>query len=130
MGGDHGPAVTVPAVMDALEREADLRVVLVGLGDAIRQHLKDSSADADGRLTIKEATQVVSMTAGRTTGAPRTSAWNCMRSWLATMPPSTLSVVSGTPESAFMASTTSRTCQATASSTERSLARAPCSTGA
>jgi glycerol-3-phosphate acyltransferase PlsX len=61
MGGDHGPAVTVPAVLDALQREGDLRVMLVGLGDAIREHLKDAGADASGRLTIKEATQVVSM---------------------------------------------------------------------
>src|SRR5262245_38423515 len=61
MGGDHGPAVTVPAVLDALQRESDLRVVLVGLGDAIREHLRDAPAVNSGRLTLKEATQVVSM---------------------------------------------------------------------
>src|SRR5262245_45506313 len=61
MGGDHGPAVTVPAVLDALQRESDLRVVLVGLGDAIREHLRDAPATDSGRLTLREATQVVSM---------------------------------------------------------------------
>ena len=39
------------------------------------------------------------------------------------MPPSTLSRVTGTPESAFIASTTSRVCQPVASSTAR--ARCP-----
>jgi phosphate acyltransferase len=61
MGGDHGPSVTVPAVLDALHREADLRVVLVGLGDTIREHLRDATSEQSSRLTIKEATQVVGM---------------------------------------------------------------------
>ena len=47
------------------------------------------------------------------------SAWNCMRVSLATMPPSTLSEVRSTPESAFIASSTSLLWKAVASSTAR-----------
>src|SRR5579875_3564748 len=49
------------------------------------------------------------------------SAWNCMSSSFTTMPPSTFSEVSSTPESAFMASTTSLDCHAVASSTARAM---------
>ncbi len=62
---------------------------------------------------------MVSATAGRITGTPSVSAWVCMSRSLATMPPSTLSSASGTPESWFMASSTSRVCQHTASSAAR-----------
>ena len=65
--------------------------------------------------------QVVSAIAGRATGTSRTSAWNCIKSALAVMPPSALSSLSGWPESAAMASTTSRVCQATASSAARAM---------
>src|ERR671938_540189 len=50
------------------------------------------------------------------TGTPSRSAWNCMSRSLATMPPSTFSEVRSTPESWFMASTTSRLWNAVASS--------------
>src|SRR5439155_221433 len=56
---------------------------------------------------------------GRITGTSRMSAWNCMSSSLTTMPPSTFSALSGTPESAFIASMTSRVWYAVASSTAR-----------
>src|SRR5690625_4921888 len=49
------------------------------------------------------------------------SAWNCMSVSLATMPPSTRSSFSSTPESAFIASTTSRDWKAVASSTARAM---------
>ena len=48
---------------------------------------------------------------------------NCMSRLLAVIPPSTFSRPTGTPESAFIASTTSRVCQPVASSTAR--ARCP-----
>ncbi|SHU59390.1 Uncharacterised protein [Mycobacteroides abscessus subsp. abscessus] len=51
---------------------------------------------------------VVSATTGLTTSTPRVSAWICMQSLLAVIPPSTLSTSIRTPESASMASTTSR----------------------
>jgi hypothetical protein len=49
------------------------------------------------------------------------SAVNCMSVSFCTMPPSTLSSVSGTPESAFMASSTSRVWKPVASSTARAM---------
>jgi hypothetical protein len=64
---------------------------------------------------------VVSATVGRITGTPRTSAWNCISRSLYTMPPSTFSSFSATPESAFMASTTSRVCHAVASRAARAM---------
>src|SRR5262245_21803138 len=51
---------------------------------------------------------VVSATTGRQTGTPRMSACSCMHNALAVTPPSTLSRSSVTPESAVIASTTSR----------------------
>ena len=56
-------------------------------------------------------------------GTSSTSAMNCMSRLLAVIPPSTFSRRTGTPESAFIASTTSRVCQPVASSTAR--ARCP-----
>jgi len=44
---------------------------------------------------------------GRMTGTFSKSAWNCMRSSLVTMPPSTLRLLKATPESWFMLSTMS-----------------------
>ena len=64
---------------------------------------------------------MVSATIGRITGTPRMSAWNCIRVSLTTMPPSTLSSVRSTPESAFIASSTSRVWKAVASSTARAM---------
>ena len=64
---------------------------------------------------------MVSLITGRITGTPRMSAWNCMRVSLTTMPPSTLSSVRSTPESAFIASITSRLWNATASSAARAM---------
>ena len=44
---------------------------------------------------------------------------NCISRLSAVMPPSTFRVLSSSPESAFIASTTSRVCQPVASSTAR-----------
>jgi hypothetical protein len=64
---------------------------------------------------------VVSATSGRMTGTPSTSAWNCISRSLAVMPPSTRSSVNGTSATALAASTTSRLCQAAASSAARAM---------
>ena len=61
MGGDHGPTVTVPASLDALAREQDLRIVLVGLADTIRPLLNDDARRFGDRITVREVTQVVTM---------------------------------------------------------------------
>ena len=61
MGGDHGPDVTVPGVLAALQAESDLHVVLVGLREPIEQLLRDAPAQMRARVRVQEATQVVTM---------------------------------------------------------------------
>ena len=61
MGGDHGPSVIVPASLDALRRDENLRIVLVGLADQVRSLISGSSAQYGERLAFREATQVVLM---------------------------------------------------------------------
>jgi len=62
MGGDHGPVVTVPASLDALARADDLRIVLVGRGDAVAPYLAGEAARRLGdRIRLREASQVVTM---------------------------------------------------------------------
>lgn len=60
MGGDHGPAVTVPAVFEFLRNDADCAVILVGLEDA----LQPCAAEAAGfgeRVSFRYASEVVGM---------------------------------------------------------------------
>lgn len=61
MGGDHGPHVTIPAALKALESDDQLNVVLVGLSDAIEAELKVNKAAAGPRLRIHHASEVVTM---------------------------------------------------------------------
>jgi len=61
MGGDHGPSVTVPASLAALDQHPDLRITLVGLGDPVRALLKDAPRRFGERIAVHEASQVVSM---------------------------------------------------------------------
>jgi phosphate acyltransferase len=61
MGGDHGPRVTAPAALEALKRDVNLRIVLVGLGEQIKPWLGDGAAAFGDRIVLREATQVVSM---------------------------------------------------------------------
>jgi len=58
MGGDHGPCVTVPAALDFVRRHSDVRVVLVGLQEAIQPLLGNG---VDNRVSLRHASQVVSM---------------------------------------------------------------------
>ena len=60
MGGDFGPAVTVPATLDFLGMHPTACVILVGLEDAIRAQLKQTTASVD-RIAVRHATQVVEM---------------------------------------------------------------------
>ena len=55
MGGDHGPAVTLPACRAFLNKHPDAELVLVGLPEAL--------APAQGweRVTLVHASEVVSM---------------------------------------------------------------------
>lgn len=60
MGGDHGPAVIVPAVFDFLRRDVAASVVLVGREEALQPHLP-AGADVSPRWTIRHAGEVVGM---------------------------------------------------------------------
>jgi glycerol-3-phosphate acyltransferase PlsX len=61
MGGDHGPSVTVPAVLDALLRDPDLRIVLVGRPAIVEPMLAAHRAAFGDRLAFHEAPEVVTM---------------------------------------------------------------------
>ncbi|MFI3179079.1 MAG: phosphate acyltransferase, partial [Methylococcaceae bacterium] len=61
MGGDHGPKVTIPASLDCLKNNPELKLILVGNETVIQQMLpKDLTAYQD-RLTIHHASQYVDM---------------------------------------------------------------------
>ncbi len=61
MGGDHGPTVTIPAAISFVNRERDAELILVGLEDTIRAELKKHKAIGHSRLSIVNATEVVTM---------------------------------------------------------------------
>ncbi|MBM0105155.1 phosphate acyltransferase PlsX [Steroidobacter sp. S1-65] len=61
MGGDHGPSVTVPAALAALQRDADLRITLVGLKDPVQALLNGAAATLLSRIQLREVSQVVTM---------------------------------------------------------------------
>ena len=61
MGGDHGPGVTVPGALAALEGDSDLHVVLVGLAEPINRLLEAAAPALRARVRVQAATQVVSM---------------------------------------------------------------------
>ncbi len=61
MGGDHGPPVTVAAVVDYLHRNPGTDIILVGLPDAIETELRTIKAATSDRLRIHPASEVVGM---------------------------------------------------------------------
>ncbi|MEO8509418.1 MAG: phosphate acyltransferase, partial [Betaproteobacteria bacterium] len=61
MGGDHGPAVTIPAALAFLEATPDARVILVGLEAPLAPVLAKSRSPARDRVTIQGCTEVVAM---------------------------------------------------------------------
>ena len=61
MGGDHGPHVTIPAALKALESDSQLNVVLVGLTDVIEAELRTQKTSLHPRLRIHHASEVVTM---------------------------------------------------------------------
>ena len=61
MGGDHGPAATVPAAVNFVRRHDDAALVLVGLEDAIRAQLKRCRALGLSSLSVAAASEVVAM---------------------------------------------------------------------
>jgi phosphate acyltransferase len=61
MGGDHGPAVTVPACLNFLQDHPDALVLLVGQQDIILKELAKYRASQHERVEIIHADEVVSM---------------------------------------------------------------------
>ncbi len=61
MGGDHGPEVTVPAAIRALDNNDQLELILVGDEAVLQAVLRNQRNIPDGRLHIHHASQVVGM---------------------------------------------------------------------
>ena len=61
MGGDHGPAVTVPASLDFLAEDPQAELLLVGQRAPIERELARHRSAATPRLAIVEASEVVGM---------------------------------------------------------------------
>jgi glycerol-3-phosphate acyltransferase PlsX len=61
MGGDHGPAVTVPAALSFLRSHPDANAILVGREEPLRPLLADAAAEFGARLRLQPATEVVAM---------------------------------------------------------------------
>lgn len=61
MGGDHGPSVVIPACVQALKKNADLRLLLVGNSEQINAILKTEKGVPFSQLTVIHANEVVGM---------------------------------------------------------------------
>ena len=61
MGGDFGPAVTLPACLSFLSHHADASVVIVGLGAELAKHKSHAALASHSRCRFVEATEVVTM---------------------------------------------------------------------
>jgi phosphate acyltransferase len=61
MGGDHGPSVTVPAVLEFLRARDAAACVLVGRPEAIQAELDAHGAATGARLRLQPAVEVVGM---------------------------------------------------------------------
>lgn len=61
MGGDHGVDVTVPAALAALEKDSNLRLILVGRREVLAEALGQRQARESERLAICHANEVVGM---------------------------------------------------------------------
>lgn len=61
MGGDHGPAVTLPAAYSFLRNERDASVIVVGRADALDPQLTGAADEFGARLRMREASEIVEM---------------------------------------------------------------------
>ena len=61
MGGDFGPAVTVPASLAFLDGHADASLVLVGQIEVLQKHPQFAQLQANSRCQVIAASEVVSM---------------------------------------------------------------------
>jgi glycerol-3-phosphate acyltransferase PlsX len=61
MGGDHGPLVTVPAAINLLAEQLDVKIILVGQRDLLYPLVAKRGAAFTDRLQIHHTTEVVAM---------------------------------------------------------------------
>ena len=61
MGGDHGPRVTIPAALALLKEDSNVKVILVGLSEAIDAQLRLHKTQNHPRISIQHASEVVFM---------------------------------------------------------------------
>ena len=61
MGGDHGPAVVIPAALRALEKHPNIKLILVGDETVLADKLKEHHVENDSRFIIHHASQQVEM---------------------------------------------------------------------
>jgi phosphate acyltransferase len=61
MGGDHGPHVTVPAVLDFLKTHPKANVVLVGQVETLTPLLDHQDRSLVDRIKVKDAREIVGM---------------------------------------------------------------------
>jgi phosphate acyltransferase len=61
MGGDFGPEVTVPASLECLSNNPELKLILVGDSASLEQRLGGKLVEFKGRLSVKHASQQVEM---------------------------------------------------------------------
>ena len=61
MGGDHGPSVTLPAVIEFLRHDTDCAAILVGREESLRPGIEQLEGEFGNRLSIRHASEVVAM---------------------------------------------------------------------
>ena len=61
MGGDFGPQVTIPASLECLKANPDLKLILVGDEAVLNEGLSQAQSKFEGRLSIQHASQQVTM---------------------------------------------------------------------
>ena len=61
MGGDHGAHVTVPAAASFLASNPEARIILVGQEPLVRAEMKAAGLNADARVRVQHASEVVAM---------------------------------------------------------------------
>ncbi len=61
MGGDFGPQVTVPASLECLKANPDLKLIMVGDEAALTEQLSQALVDFKDRISIHHASQIVEM---------------------------------------------------------------------
>ncbi|MCP4041051.1 MAG: phosphate acyltransferase PlsX [Gammaproteobacteria bacterium] len=61
MGGDHGPSVVIPAALDAINQNRELRLILVGDRDTLAAGMDNQGVKENPHLQIHHASQKVEM---------------------------------------------------------------------